>query len=464
MANAAALRELWRRGEIEPLLYHSGQKKINELYNSISTAVVTLNISRQWGKTFFAVVKAISTAIKNPGCRVRVGAAFETDLAEFIEPAFDTALTSCPRDLRPRFKQQGKKYFFPNGSTIKLVGLDRKPNGLRGNAIDLIIIDEAGFVSRLDYLHTSVIVPLTTHRPNAKILIQSTPPESPDHEFWDFVDRAKLEGSYAEFNIDQNPLLTTQDISRIEREMGGRETTAFKREYLCQRIVEAERAIVPEWKDEYEVDLDPQSDIQYQFWHKYEFMDIGVQVDKTVCLFGYFNFREQRLYIMHELDFSGSKTTTDLIYSKLQEKEKEIGYESPYRRISDNSHPLLLNDLAAKGTVFAATDKGKLFEMVGELRVWVRTGRVRVHKRCKQTIGCLRSGIWDDKRTEFARSKVYGHNDALAALIYGVRNTDAWTNPIPDWFVNPDRMPGIKPQTRLSPFGQDMKALFSILK
>lgn len=458
--------KLWQRGDVEEFLFHEGQQFINQVYENSPGGLLVFNISRQWGKTFFSVVKAITTAIRQPGSRIRIGAAFESDLTEFIEPSFEAALATCPEALRPHYVQQKKRFLFPNGSTIKLVGLDKKPNGLRGNTIDLIILDEAGFIRRLNYLYDSVIVPLTTHRPNARILIQGTPPESPDHEFWDFVDRAKAQNTYAEFNIDKNPMLKPEDIERLEIKLGGRDTTAFRREYLCEKIIEAERAIIPEWKKEFEVEFDPNTDPQYQFWHKYQAMDIGVQVDKTICLFAYYNLRQATLYIMDEVDISGTKTTTDLIASKLLEKETEIGYENTYRRIADNSHPLLLNDLSSKSIHFAATDKAKLHEMVGELRVWVRSGRVKVHKRCKQMIGCLNSGIWNEKRDQFERSKVFGHYDALAALIYLIRNLDTWTNPVPAWFENPDRMPlpNYGQVKVLSPMGQDIKSLFRGLK
>jgi hypothetical protein len=465
LTSEEARRWFWLTGNIEPLLFHSGQLYINEMYERLPGSVIVLNVSRQFGKTSFLVGKAIATAIKNSYNRIRIGAAFETDLTEFIEPAFEWALKTCPQDLRPVYHQQKKRFTFGNGSTIKLVGLDRKPNGLRGNTIDLIGLDEAGFINRLGYLYDSVIVPLTTHRPNARIIFQSTPPESPDHEFWDFVDRAKLENSYAEFTIDENPMLGTADVERLERKLGGRDSSAFQREYLCKRIVEAERAIIPEWREEFEIDFDagadPLIDPLYPYWHKYEALDIGVQVDKTVCLYGYYNFREATLYIMHESDISGTKTTTKLIYDTICQKEKDIGFTDPYRRIADNSHPLLLNDLSEKGMGFGATDKQKLHEMVGEVRIWVKAGRIKVHKRCKQLVGCLRSGIWNDKRTEFERSKVLGHFDAAAALIYLVRNTDVYSNPLPDYVYNPDRLPGYKRKVPLSPMGQDIKAVFS---
>jgi hypothetical protein len=75
----------------------------------------------------------------------------------------------------------GHYYIFPNGSRIKLVGLDKNPNGLRGNTLDLIVIDECGFVTNLDYIYKSVIIPATLHRPNCKIIMISTPPSTPAH-------------------------------------------------------------------------------------------------------------------------------------------------------------------------------------------------------------------------------------------------------------------------------------------
>jgi hypothetical protein len=61
----------------------------------------------------------------------------------------------------------------------------------------------------------------------------------------------------------------------------------------------------------------------------------------------------------------------------------------------------------------------------------VAEGRIIVHPRCKQLAGCLEFGVWDEKRRKFERTETLGHFDALAALIYLVRNLDVHTNPIP---------------------------------
>lgn len=448
------LYELWKRGDIGPLLFHAGQQKIDAVYRNSPGAVVVFNISRQWGKTYFGVKTAVELAIKKPKARIRIAAAFETDLGEFIEPAFDTILETCPPELRPRYIQQKKRYVFPNGSIIKLVGLDRKPNGLRGNSIDLIIIDEAGFVSRLDYLHTSVIVPLTTHRPDAKILLLTTPPESPDHEFWDFVERAKLDNSYAEFTIDQNPLLSPKDVARIEREMGGRETTAFLREYLCKRVVEAERALLPEFSESLHVKATERPPY-FNYLHTYEFLDTGVR-HLTVNLFAYYDFPRAVLVVEDELVLKGSQVTTRNIKNDSEKKEKELKY-IPYRRVADNNNLILLNDLTQEGMTFMPTSKDSLEAMVNAARLWTKDNRIEVHPRCKILAGTLRSGLWNKNRDDFAVSKVYGHCDAFAALMYGVRNVDTFTNPVPQHFENP----WLQAKTPLTKAAKELKAGFN---
>lgn len=436
MLKVRARKLLWRVGNLLWKL-HPGQRKLDLTLRNAKGAVVVFNVSRQWGKTYFAVLKAIELALKSKS-RIRYATAFESDLVEFVLPAFEAILEDCPEHLRPKYHVQRKRFTFANGSEIKLVGLDRKPNGLRGNTIDFIILDEAGFISRLDYLHTSVIVPLITHRPKAKILVISTPPETPDHPFWDFVDRAILEGAYACFTIDENPMLTPDDIGRIEREMGGRHTTAFRREYLCQRIIEASRAIIPEWDDSHI--QEPFIDEFYPYYQKYEALDLGVKRDLTLNLYSHYDFKLRTLFVHDETAIKGPELNTRILAGLIKEKElllwsdpKKPGTLYPvHLRVSDNNNPLLVQDLAQLHNLpFVETSKDKLHEMVNLVKIWVSEGRVKVSPQCKQLIGCLRSGIWTIKRDKFDHSKVFGHFDALAALVYLIRNIDDSYNPIP---------------------------------
>jgi hypothetical protein len=428
---------LWTRGELSWKL-HSAQQTLDRVYCDSVKQLFVGNCSRQWGKSYWAVTKAVETAIKQPKSQIRYGAAFQTDLVDFIIPAFDKVLEDAP--IGQRGRKVGNFYVFPNGSRIKLVGLDKNPNGLRGNTLDLIIIDECGFVSNLDYIYKSIIVPATLHRPNCKIIFISTPPSTPAHTFVDYVQKAEAEGSYVKLDIYTNPLITPDDIMRMADEMGGVESTTFRRECLCEFVTDSDLAIIPEWNDKYVQDLE--RDEFYPYYHKYVGMDLGVK-DLTAMLYGYFDFKRAALVIEDEGEMNGPSMNTLLLVGAIKAKERELWQNDktprdyndcpvPFRRVSDNNWPILIQDLSSiHSLTFIETSKDNLEAMINEVRLMVQAGQLVIHPRCKKLIGCLRYGVWDNKKKTFARSTVYGHFDHLAALIYLIRNLAKNSNPVP---------------------------------
>lgn len=429
--------EAWYRGNLS-FLWHKGQKVMENTWANAKNQLFVMNVARQYGKSYYTVSKAIQLAMTKPNARIKYGTAFHTDLTEFILPTFEKILESCPTSLKPKYKTQGSKWVFDNGSEIKLVGLDKSPNSLRGNVIDMIIIDEAGFVSNLDYIYKSVIIPATLHRPDCKIVFISTPPSTPAHAFLDYAQRADREGSYVKLTILDNPLINEDDIERMAKELGGRESTSFRRECLCEFVTDTDSAIIPEWKDEYCVDIP--KDEYYGYYHKYVGMDLGVK-DFTACIFGYYDFKKASLIIEDEFTMNGPSMNTELLVNAIRSKEsilwgegdnKEVPSTVPFRRISDNNNPHLLQDFSyLHNLTFVATNKDTLEAMINEVRLLVQSGRIIINPKCLQLLGCLKYGVWDTKKKAFARSTVYGHFDHLAALIYLVRNLAQHSNPIP---------------------------------
>src|SRR6478672_2229502 len=455
------IRERWERGKLG-YKFHDGQKKIEKAFSEKKTQLFVAELSRQFGKTFWLITKALEKAFKKKNAKIKIGTAFQTDLLEFILPAFEVVLEDCPDDLRPIWKSQQSKFIVPSTrSEIKLVGLDRKPNGLRGNVIDMIGLDEAGFMSRLDYLYKSVIIPATPHRPDCDIIVISTPPDTPAHEFLDYVQKAELEEAYLKLTIYENPMVDQATINRLIEESGGEHSTTWRREYLCEHITDANLAIISDWRDEFVEAI--QKDKYYGFYNKYVAMDLGVS-DHTAALFFHYDYIKAKLIVEDEFIISGPAMNTNILQAHLKHKElsnwcegydfklndeedisdEEIEYINEYYshnkpkvwlRVSDTNNPLLLQDLSLlHGLHFVPTDKGRLDEMVNTVKIRVRDGGIIVHPRCKQTIGSLKYGVWDKNRRNFAHSKVYGHFDALAALIYGVRNLNVIDNPIPHDF------------------------------
>lgn len=430
--------ELWKRGSLKWLL-HEGQVKIYDKIKESTDKLFVGNCSRQWGKSYEMGVICVETALNIPKAQIRYGAAHRTDVTAYIIPTFDKILETCPESLRPKFLENKNTYVFANGAEIRIVGVDKNPNGLRGNTLDLVVLDECAFMKNLDYVYNSVIIPATTHRPNAKIILISTPPVSPAHSFKKFCAKAELTQSYCKFTIYDNPMLTEQKIDFLAASVGGKESTTWKREYLCEFVVDSFLAIIPEWTDSYVVvpnrdgvwPYGPKDGI-YNLWHKYVGMDMGV-VDLTVLLFAHYNFSEACIYIEDEIWLNGPDMTTDKIAKLSREKEIELwGPKKPYRRIADNNNLVMINDLSIIHDMsFVPTDKEALEAMVNEVRLWVMKGRVKVAERCLQLLGCVRYGVWDERRKKFDRSDDYGHFDALAALVYLIRNIDTSTNPIP---------------------------------
>lgn len=421
----------WRRGCLE-WKFKPIQRRLYQAYNACNSFLFISLIARQTGKSYHWATVAIETCIKKPKARVRYGTAFQSDLEEFIRPIFELLIEDAPDDVKPTWKTQGSKYMFPNGAEIKLVGLDMHPNGLRGNALDLVIIDEAGFVSKLRYIFASIILPMLRNRPNLRVIMSSTPPETPDHEFTEFVHEAIEQGKLFKATIDDDETTTKETKDILAKEAGGYDSTTYRREFLCEFVTDSDLAIVPEWDGKFVGELE--RDNLTDYYHRYVALDVGV-VDFTAGVFGYYDFRRATLFIEDEIGMRGPEMTTDKLAVALKAKERELwGEKKVYRRVADNNNLLLLNDLGSiHECYFRATDKDELPAMVNELRLLVKAGRLRVHPRCRNLIACLEYGIYNESKVkrEFARSKVFGHYDWLAALIYLVRNLDVVTNPVP---------------------------------
>lgn len=424
----------WHEANLTHLL-HEGQRSIQSTLESSPHQVQVVLCARGFGKTYWGATLAITQALKKPRSKIKIGTEFQTDLEALILPNFEAVLEQCPDELRPQWKASKSKFVFGNQSEIALIGLDRKPNGLRGqHGVDLIILEEAGFISKLEALYRSVIVPITTHRPECKIVLISTPPESLDNYFWTFVDRAEASGSLSTFTIDDNPMLKSSDVKRLELEMGGRESTQFKREYLCERVAEESRMVVPEFHVEHIQDVPRPK--YFPFLLKNCALDSGVR-DLTVSLWGYYDFLKAKLIVEDEIVLKGKEVLTQNIFDLTSETEAELGY-SKVTRHADNDNLILIQDLnhlgATKAMHWSPTRKDTVEASVNLVRTWFSQGRLLIHPRCKHTIGTLRTALWNKQRTDFHRSEVYGHADAVMALVYLLRNVNVHTNPIPQTF------------------------------
>lgn len=429
----AVKAELWKRGLLRWKLYDYQQPIYSLVWDWIDNRESlkhVLNIARRFGKSHTLCLVAIEYGIRHPGSQIRFGAPTAKALRKIVHPAIKQILRDCPDNLRPQWKSQDGYYSFANGSELHVSGCDNQNyENLRGQAAHLAVVDESGFVDELDYVVNDVLVPQTLTT-NGVVIMSSTPPRTPAHDFYAMAMEAEKNGAYAKRTIYDNTNVDKATLDLYAKEAGGYESSTFKREYLCEFVVDAESQIIPEWREDFVRGAD--RDEYYGYWHKYAAMDIGVR-DGTALIFGHYNFKEARLYVEDEFFLRGQEVRTDNIAHGVQAKETSLWQDQkPYRRISDNNNLILLADLGLQhGIHFAPTSKDELHAMVNEVRLWVKAGRLIVNPQCEHLIGCLKYGVWTEKRDQFARSSVYGHFDGLAALVYLIRNIDQHTNPVP---------------------------------
>lgn len=445
-------RFAWRVGEIAYRLRNL-QKLIRQQWLKASDKWLKFYVecTRRAGKSSFGLNWLAEDAIKNPGSVSAFFAPVKEGLRDYIVPIIAKTLEDCPEDLRPTL-DSSLTLTFPNGSRIVFRGSNNQQHRIRrGNAFRRVFIDEARDVDDLDNLLESVVMP-SLFSTNGRVMISSTPADTEDHPLYPIKQQAEKEGWYFKATILDAGSYDPADFTPERIAQWKRETTdevAWKREYMAEWVKDPTKIIIPEWQDSY-VQAVPH-DEYFQHYHKYVAMDLGVK-DKTAAIFGYYDFKAAKLVIEAEFALKDSDVLTDKIARKVKSMEVSLGYQlshdrqndeyksllphqKTFRRVADNNNLLLLNDLNALYHLdFFPTRKDELPAMINLVREWVKDGRVIVNPSCVEMLGCLRNAVWDKNKKELARSKVYGHFDALMALVYMVRNVDTHTNPIPKHF------------------------------
>lgn len=444
---------MWRRGVVCAWYLKPKQRSVVDFIRVIDDPF--FEGSRKFGKT----TSILGWVIEENVIRQRITRwcePWKNQCREIVIPEMDKIQSFIPKRYRFVWRQTDSFYECVwNGSRIYLRGVNEDHGeSARGPSSDIIICDEFGSWKRPAYVVKEVLLPQTLIS-KGKMCFTGTAPKNLSQGYYEAKERAKLKGRFIQRTVKDQELVEWTQIERIVDEMGGWDCPAVRRELLCEKVIDPNAAIIPEWKDDY---IQPVvTDEYFQFYFKYDGLDIGVR-DKTVCVLAHYDFKKATLFFHDEVVLSGPEMTTELVANSikaaekqrfsflgrvtpapryLSEQEKQLQQFDVRKRVSDIDL-LLLQDLSKLHKLyFEPTDKGRLEEMVNEVRLWVNAGRIIVDPRCTEIIDCMRYGVWDDDRKQWERSEYLGHFDALAAVMYLVRNVDAKTNPIPADFNRP---------------------------
>lgn len=446
----AAIDALWRQGVLVWKLRDHQVDVYEHMMDPRFTQVLD-EVHRQFGKSFNGGVVATETALRKRHATISVVAPTQKMGRTILVPAMEKILEDCPEDLRPTFSTMDNVYTFP--STKSVLRIDGADGGnlenLRGRAHDLVIIDEAGFIARLKELIRDVIIPsfLTT---NGRLVCITTPPKTAGHYVAEMRQRliAEGKGAYKRYRLSDNPTITPEVRERWATEVGGADSPAFRREYECEPLTDAEAAVVPEWNEAAGAIVRPVPPPD-PYVSRVVGMDLGWG-DPTGVVYGYWNFTEAKLYIQAE-DLKG-KPRIEEIATMVRTTERRLWPESSvYTRISDVD-PMVLAELSSvHGLHFRPVGKPLKEQMVNELRTWVRGRRLVIDPSCSNLIAQLEAAIWTDSRRTFEHTPAFGHFDLVDALIYLIHGLPRSHNPYPDavagldphtHFINTPALPG----------------------
>ncbi len=319
-------------------------------------------------------------------------------------------------------------------SSLRLGALERAhvDNNRGGNA-SLVLYEEGGFVSSDDYNYAtnSVIGPQLLRSGGREIHITS-PSEDSEHVLHnDILPYCELKKSLFTYTVYDSPSISQRLIDKAIERCGGEATDAFKREYLAQVIRSKTLSIIPEFNTDRHVKI-------FEVPEHYRAIftiDMGGVRDKTCALSIVWDFVRNKMLITHEV-FADRNTQTSHIIAESQPILREI-------KIGTN----IYGDVPGQASIdmekefkfpIGAVLKSDRDGAINNLRLDFLRETIEIHPRCKMLIGSLKSCRYNDQRTDFLRSDIYGHADAIMALVYGARLVDRVTNPFPAKPINRD--------------------------
>lgn len=417
------------------------QRQRGEDFEGVHPRVYVLDLSRRVGKDRFCLTVRIEDAIRKPGSILTYGTAFASDIRGIVLPLFEQITADCPRHLKPKFVGASRTgeagIHFPNKSIIRLVGIDRNLDGLRGRHSDGVTISEAGFVDYLEDAIVSVLMPQLLGFPDADILLNSTPPQVPNFYDNEIVPDAVMRGAYVKKTLLDCPRYSDSEKEEFIRAAGGRTAEKCRREYFCERIRSESRVVVPEFDENRHVKASPMPEYAFGITA----LDPGVS-DMTAVLVGYFDFERQKLVIRGDWGRTGA-TTQELhaamtaleakhfaglpFWSEADAKAKP----NPYSRVSDTDLRLITDFRKMFGTAINPADKQGSDAALAALRNAFLRDQIEVHPDAKLTIAHLKNAVWNKARTSYERNSTFGHYDAVDALKYLFRHVDMVRNPNP---------------------------------
>jgi hypothetical protein len=371
--------------------------------------------SRQIGKSHWACVYALEFLIRNPGKLARIIAPTLDQANDIVQDILSKIIIDAPPGFLKRRRSE-YRWDFHNGSSLRLGGLKRAHvDSNRGGNASLVLYEECGFVDGEEFLYgvNSVLGPQLLRSQGMEIFI-SSPSEDPEHPLHTQIfPECEEIGTAHRYTVYDSPSINEKMIQDAIARCGGIDSEAFKREYLAQIIRPQSLVVVPTFDESKHT----RSSIVPNVGIFDYTVDWGGVRDLTALIVHYYDELLDVDYVIHEHIWPPNTPTSEIVRGmRLIEDRYPVStrtIDAPGQLQVD-----LINDFDFEFKTPIKTDwKASINNLVSRFFC----EKIIVSTECPFLIKSLKNGRLNKIKTDFERTSSLGHCDAIAALMYSVR-------------------------------------------
>jgi hypothetical protein len=454
--------------------------------------IFMLDCSRQTGKSHCISIIRGEDCMQRPNSRFVYGSATEISLKEYVLPNIDGIFEDCPEDLKPRYHERFRgtraHYRFPNQSILKIVGIDKDIDGMRGPKLHGANVDEAAFVDKLQEVVGSILQPQMQRVFDATIILSSSAPKDIDHAY-DVIFKPSCERrkAYVFMTIHDNTALSEETKQEFLDAANEIDPVDAEREYLGKRVRSKQLTVFPEFDREVHclrsytlpahgislASYDPgQKHLFAVSWSVYDYLRAEVVFVDDWAEHNASTEKVAAVTAARELDLFGTSPTPHMHRLSVQEwqdllandrtqhlaeqlhdaaqevyalsrtrdmydgansafqwydNDAKVWRGNPHLRVSDTNLSFI-NDMSTMfGIHINPTTKDDLREVMVQLvRSHLKQKRIKVTPQAIQTTQHLNACTWDKNRHKWIEHSVYSHFDLAATVVYGMRFWDGY--------------------------------------
>lgn len=358
-----------------------------------------ISCTRRAGKSMTAAIYLIHEALTNPGCNcLAIGLTRESIKSIIWKDCLRYLDKKC--NLQARFNLTELSMTFPNGSVVRLTGVDsdeRDSLKLLGAKYRLVCVDEGSmYTIDLRNLIYGILKPAMTD-PNAggergTIAMMGTSSNFTRGLFYDVANGIEPGWSVHEWSAHDNPYVAKQWQEELDEIAEQRplymQTPQYRQWYLNQWVVDEEKLCYKfnEKKNLY-TERPPLHDAG---WTYVLGIDLGWE-DETAFVLSAFHENDPHLYIMDA--YSKKFMTLPMVEKKI--KEYQLSEYSPARIIIDGAAKQSIETMRTRTHIpFEFADKQGKESFIELLNSDLIQEKIKIHKSCTNLIDEMMGLVW----------------------------------------------------------------------